>query len=157
MHVLSLSAILTGSISIKRLLDTECEHAKKDIPNRDTKQWRPSGQKAQKPYCSWKFLTPYLPTYLPTYYTCGIWLVSLYLTRALRAPCQVKSANFPNLQYRRIYSIHLRWPIYNTLGGQSTVFQVANLQYLRWPLYSIPVGQYTVSQVANLQYSRWPM
>ena len=32
-HVLSLSAILTGSIIIKRLLDTACEHAKKDIPN----------------------------------------------------------------------------------------------------------------------------
>ena len=58
-HVLSLSAILTGSISIKRLL----EHAKKDIPNRDTKQRRPSARKAQKPYCSWRSLTPYLPTY----------------------------------------------------------------------------------------------
>ena len=45
------------------LLDTAWEHAKKDIPNRDTKQRRPSGQKAQKPYCSWRFLTPYLPTY----------------------------------------------------------------------------------------------
>ena len=37
-HVLSVSAILTGSISIKRLLDTACENAKEDIPNRDTKQ-----------------------------------------------------------------------------------------------------------------------
>ena len=63
MHVLSLYAILPGSISIKRLLDTAYEHAKKDIPNRDTKQQQPSGQKAQKPYCSWRFLTPYLPTY----------------------------------------------------------------------------------------------
>ena len=68
-HILSLSAILTGSISIKRLLDTACEHAKKDIPNRDTKQRRPSAQKAQKPYCSWRSLTPCLPTYLPTYHS----------------------------------------------------------------------------------------
>ena len=66
-HVLSLSAILTGSISIKRLLNTAGEHAKKDIPNRDTKQPQPSAKKAQKPYCSWRSLTPYLPTYVPTY------------------------------------------------------------------------------------------
>ena len=66
-HVLSLSGILTGSIMIKRLLDTAWEHAKKDIPNRDTKQRRPSAQKTQKPYCSWRSLTRYLPTHLPTY------------------------------------------------------------------------------------------
>ena len=38
------------------------QHAKKDIQHRDTKQRRPSAQKAQKPYCSWRSKPP---TYLP--------------------------------------------------------------------------------------------
>ena len=67
-HVLSFSAILTGSISIKRLLDTACLHAKKDIPNRETKQIPFKFTESSKAILQLQ-VNDTVPTYLPTYHS----------------------------------------------------------------------------------------
>ena len=64
-HARSLSAILTGSISIKRMLDTACEHAKRRYSKPRHKTAATEWTESSKAILQLEVLDT-LPTYLPT-------------------------------------------------------------------------------------------